>query len=489
MATTTTRSFSIETEVAPAYYPELLDYIQQKYIQPSSERFSEVKRGTLDGDYALDFSFLDPKGKWQIQVNIRTGKPLRIVLTPSQSDVPPSVLDRLKEDLIIVVQYFEEYVRRSTLYFAWVQGREVVPEKSPLRRARIAERILFGNVLVLFVLIIAVSIVLVITLQNFLGPSLGLLATAIFIVVAQLLVVLFSDRLVGTLGDWRITQENPTVHILQYHLSAQERTNFTQKYPREKLLQMKKEIYDTTIALGKPVEVGPCAQVMSKHGLSCSPDTMATKTINVYELVQKATQKYGFHVPKIALSNTMIPNAAASGPAPSHGIVLITTGLLVQLDEPEILSVVGHEVSHLHSRDPLILSGIVSSEYILRIFVLLPYLESFGVSVLFLYLYLVLILGLIYFFAKFFEARADLESAIRIGNPKILAEALRKIGFRRLQIERSPSYKVQDWITWDTHPPIYFRIERLEKLDAGREIKHTFIQSAKDCVRGFLAAF
>ena len=479
MADATTRSFSVETEVTPAHYPELLDYIQQKYIQPSAQRFSEVKRSTVDGDYTLDFSFLDPEGKWQVQVNVKTGKPVQVIMTPSQSDVPPSLLDRLKEDLIIVVQYFEEYVRRSTLYFAWVQGREVVPEKSPLRRARVIERIFFGNVLFLFVLIIAVSIILVVTI--------GLVPTAIFIVISQLITIAFSDRLIGTLSDWRITKENPTVHILQYHLPAQERANFTQKYPREKLLQMKKEIYDTTIALGKPIEVEPCAQVMSKYGLSCSPDNMSTKTVNAYELVQKATQKYGFNVPKIALSNTMIPNAAASGPTPSHGIVLITTGLLVQLDEAEILSVLGHEVSHLHARDPFVLSGIVSSEYILRIFVLLPYLESFGV--IFLYLYLVIILGLIYFVAKFFEARADLESAIRIGNPKILAEALRKIGFRRLQFERSPSYKIQDWITWDPHPPIYFRIERLEKLDAGKEIKHTLIQSAKDCVRGFFAAF
>ncbi len=479
MATTTTQVFSIETEVAPAYYPELLDYIQQKYIQTSAQRFTDVRRGAVDGNSILDCSYLDPDGKWHVNINVKTGKPIQVTMTPSQSDVPQSLLDRLKEDLIIVIQYFEENVRRSTLYFAWVQGKDVVPEKSPLRRARIMERIFFGNVLFLFVVIIAVSIILVLTI--------GLLYTAIFIVISQLIVVALSDRLIGTLSDWRITKENPIVYILQYHLPAQDRVDFAQKYPREKLLQMKKEIYDITIALGKPIEVEACAQVMSKYGLSSSPDNMATKTLNVYDLVQKATQKYGFKVPKIALSNTMIPNAAASGPAPSHGIVLITTGLLVQLDEPEILSVLGHEVSHLHARDPFVLSGIVSTEYILRIFVFLPYLERF--NVIFLYVYLVLILGLIFFVAKFFEARADLESALRIGNPKTLAEGLRKIGFRRLQFERSQSYKVQDWITWDPHPPIYFRIERLEKLDTGKEIRHTLVRSAKDCVRGFVAAF
>jgi heat shock protein HtpX len=104
--------------------------------------------------------------------------------------------------------------------------------------------------------------------------------------------------------------------------------------------------------------------------------------------------------------------------------------------------------------------------------------------------YLLFILFAIYFIAKFFEARADLESAIKIGNPKVLAGALRKIGFRRLQFERSPAYRLQDWITWDPHPPLYFRIARLEKMgNAPVEVKHTLVQSAKDCIRGFFAAF
>jgi heat shock protein HtpX len=104
--------------------------------------------------------------------------------------------------------------------------------------------------------------------------------------------------------------------------------------------------------------------------------------------------------------------------------------------------------------------------------------------------YLLFILFAIYFVAKFFEARADLESAIKIGNPKDLAGALRKIGFRRLEVERTHAARVQEWITWNPHPPTYFRIARLENFgEKPVEVKHTFIQSAKDCIRGFFAAF
>jgi heat shock protein HtpX len=472
-------SFSIDTEVMPAYYEELIKYTYQNYVLPNGKRFTNVSQSSFDGTYVLSFTALDPNGKWHVNVEMKTGKPIQITMQRSDAGVPQAVLDRLREDLIIFIQYFEEMLRRSTLYFAWVEGKEVVPEKSPFRRARLIERILFGNILFLFMIMIIISIVLFLVIDYY---------AALVLVAGQFLIVIFADKLIGIMADWTVTEQNPKVHILQYHLPAQERLQFQQKYPREKLLQMKKEIYDKTIALGKPVECETAREVMAKHGLECSPENMGTKTVNVYQLVQETTDKFNLHVPKIALSNTMVPNAAASGPSPSHGIVLITTGLLVQLEKKEIRTVLGHELSHLKSRDPFVLSGIVSAEYLFRVFVLVNYFPVF--LTYFGLFYILFILFAIYFVAKFFEARADLESAIKIGNPKVLAEALRKIGFRRLQFERSRAYRLQEWITWDPHPPLYFRIARLEKMEKTPiEVKHTLIQSAKDCIRGFFAAF
>ena len=472
-------SFSIDTEVTPAYYEELIKYTYQNYVLPNGKRFTNVSQSSFDGTYVLSFTALDPNGKWHVNVEMKTGKPIQITMQRSDAGVPQAVLDRLREDLIIFIQYFSEMLRRSTLYFAWVEGKEVVPEKSPFRRARLIERILFGNILFLFMIMTVISIVLFLVIDYY---------AALVLVAGQFLIVIFADKLIGTMADWAVTEQNPKVHILQYHLPAQERLQFQQKYPREKLLQMKKEIYDKTIALGKPVECETAREVMAKHGLECSPENMGTKTVDVYQLVQETTDKFNLHVPKIALSNTMVPNAAASGSSPSHGIVLITTGLLVQLEEKEIRTVLGHELSHLKSRDPFVLFGIVSAEYLFRIFVLVNYFPVFFTY--FGLFYLLFILFAIYFVAKFFEARADLESAIKIGSPKVLAEALRKIGFRRLQFERSRAYRLQEWITWNPHPPLYFRIARLEKMEtAPVEVKHTLIQSAKDCIRGFFAAF
>jgi heat shock protein HtpX len=183
----------------------------------------------------------------------------------------------------------------------------------------------------------------------------------------------------------------------------------------------------------------------------------------------------------------MVPNAAASGPSPSRGVVLITTGLLVQLEEDEILSVLGHEFGHLRGRDPLILYGLTSAEFLFRFYVLFPLFPFIFSSFLF-FVYFWAVMVVIFFIAKFFEARADLVSAIKIGQPEVLAEALEKIGFQRLLYERTPSFRVQEWLGLDPHPPIYFRVDRLEKLKAPVKVRYPLIQSIKDVTSGFIAS-
>ena len=178
----------------------------------------------------------------------------------------------------------------------------------------------------------------------------------------------------------------------------------------------------------------------------------------------------------------MIANAAATGPSPNKGLVLITTGLLVQLNEKEILSVLGHEMGHLQGRDPLILFSIISGEFILRFTVLFP------IVIINPILYIIVVMALIFFVAKFFETRADLLSAMKVGQPDVLAEALRKIAYQRLQMEKVGS-KIPRWLSWDTHPPVYFRIDRLKGMQTPVRSKNPLIQSARDVVNGFLASF
>jgi len=102
-------------------------------------------------------------------------------------------------------------------------------------------------------------------------------------------------------------------------------------------------------------------------------------------------------------------------------------------------------------------------------------------------------LGFIYFIGKFIEGRADLDSAKLIGQPQVMAEALRKIAFRKLfpLIKREPAfrgYRRIEWLQLAPHPPAYFRIARLNELKEPEKIKNTFLKSIKDSLNGFLRA-
>jgi heat shock protein HtpX len=284
------------------------------------------------------------------------------------------------------------------------------------------------------------------------------------------------------MGDWSITASNPYVHIVQYHIPPEQFEIFREKNAREKLLQVKRAIQNKTLTLGRPIDAQIAQEIFNENGINIKPENIVTKTVDVYRIVKEAATRFGMSIPKIKLSNVIIPNAAATGPSPRFGLILITTGLLVQLDDDEVLSVVGHEMSHVKKRDPMALFTLVSAEYLLRIY-LWNYIWVFG------FLYLMFALGAIYFIAKFFEARADLDSAIMLGRPEILAGALRKIGYRRIQLERVHSNRIESWINWNPHPPISFRVDRLENLGEPQKIRHPFIKSIKDCIVGFMKEF
>ena len=462
------KSFLLDVEISSDYIGEILNFISRNYLQRQPENFKDIHK-TRNG---LFFTVFD-KELWSADVMLKASNPIAVDMQASP-DTPDHILDELREDLLLVVKIYEENINNSTLYFAWVEGEDIIPEEFPTARKRLSIRMLTSNLLLLYIVFFFVLIVLFLLF--------GVYGVFGFIFI-QFCIVLLSDKIFKRIGNWKITEKNPYVHIVQYNLPNGEIDQFKEKFNKDDILQMKREIYKRSLAVGKEPTCELGEDVFESYGMVCNPQHRSGKVVNVYKIVKTAVDKFGLPMPHIVITNNMVPNAAATGPSPNRGVVMITTGLLVHLKEDEILSVIGHELGHLQGRDPLILFAIVSGEFILRLTVLLP------IVLISPFLYIIVVIWSIFFVAKFFEARADLVSAIKIGHPEVLAEALRKIGYQRLAYERKPSSRIPSWLRWDTHPPIYFRIDRLEKLKKPEDIKNPLITSIKDVFSGFKAAF
>jgi heat shock protein HtpX len=60
--------------------------------------------------------------------------------------------------------------------------------------------------------------------------------------------------------------------------------------------------------------------------------------------------------PRVAISDTDIPNAFATGRSPSHSVVCVTTGIMRRLDDEELEGVLSHELSHVAHRDVAVMT-------------------------------------------------------------------------------------------------------------------------------------
>src|SRR4030066_1314406 len=473
-------SYIITTEIPASYMEKLFNFIYTQYLLPQKQRFTSFYRETTEGIPFLSYVVLDAQGKQLLKTEVKGTMPIEVKVIPIDGAVSATVMEEAKQDIVIAVQIFEENARKATLYFAWREGEEIVPEELK-KTEKSFNRLFLETQILFFVVFIAFGMAIFLVLSPY--PEYIWIAPIVLIVV-QFVFVFYSSNFIARTADWHITEANPIIHLLKYNLPIKENEDLKQTLTREQLLAIKKEVYDEILAKHGEIDCAAAQKVFAKHGISCQPENLAVKKVNVYDLVKRIADKFGFPMPKIVVSNTMVPNAAAAGPSPSRGVVLITTGLLVQLEENEILSVIGHEFGHLKGRDPLILYGLTSAEFLLRFYVLLP-LFPFIFSPFLFFVYFWAVMVVIFFIAKFFEARADLVSAIMMGQPQVLAEALEKIGFQRLLYARAPSFRIQEWGGLDPHPPLYFRINRLEKLKAPVKIRYPLLRSIKDVLSGF----
>src|SRR5262249_28962145 len=74
------------------------------------------------------------------------------------------------------------------------------------------------------------------------------------------------------------------------------------------------------------------------------------------DVVERVCRMAALPKPKVAVVDTDVPNAFATGRSPKHAAVAVTTGLWRRLDKEEIEGVLAHELSHVANRDVLVMT-------------------------------------------------------------------------------------------------------------------------------------
>jgi heat shock protein HtpX len=76
----------------------------------------------------------------------------------------------------------------------------------------------------------------------------------------------------------------------------------------------------------------------------------------LHAMVERLCAMADLPKPKIAIVDTDVPNAFATGRSPKHAAVAVTTGLWRRLEPKEIEGVLAHELSHIANRDVLVMT-------------------------------------------------------------------------------------------------------------------------------------
>src|SRR2546430_2216292 len=72
---------------------------------------------------------------------------------------------------------------------------------------------------------------------------------------------------------------------------------------------------------------------------------------DLFDTVERLCAMAELPMPKVAIVDTDVPNAFATGRNPEHAAVAVTTGLMRRLNQQEIEGVLAHELTHVKNRD------------------------------------------------------------------------------------------------------------------------------------------
>jgi heat shock protein HtpX len=179
----------------------------------------------------------------------------------------------------------------------------------------------------------------------------------------------------------------------------------------------------------------------------------------LHDMVERLCGMADLPKPRIAIMNTPVPNAFATGRSPKHAAVCVTTGLWERLEPKEVEGVLAHELSHIANRDVLVMT--VASFFAMLAAMLTRFglyagmwggggrrdnnngppvwLIIFAVSILVYAVSYILIRTI----SRYREFAADRGSALITGAPEYLMSALQKISSQMTLIPNQDLRKVE----------------------------------------------
>ncbi len=223
----------------------------------------------------------------------------------------------------------------------------------------------------------------------------------------------------------------------------------------------------------------------------------------LHDMVERLCAMADLPKPKVAIMDTPVPNAFATGRSPKHAAVCVTTGLWERLEPKEIEGVLAHELSHVANRDVLIMT--VASFFAMLAALLTRFGLYFGMwggggnrnnnngppvwlimLVVSMVVYAISIV-LIRTISRYREYAADRGSALITGAPEYLMSALQKISSQMTLIPNQDLRQVEGMNAFFIipakvrsataelfmdHPPLEKRIAALSEIarEMGRPV-------------------
>ena len=212
---------------------------------------------------------------------------------------------------------------------------------------------------------------------------------------------------------------------------------------------------------------------------------------DLHQTVEKLCREADLPMPKIAIMQSQVPNAFATGRSPKHAVVACTDSILRLLTKDELEAVLAHELSHVKNRDILTMT-LASFVAMIASMIMQNVIFSalFGgnnrnsgagwiivwiASIIVYALSTLLMLAL----SRYREFAADRGSALITRKPYALISALNKISNRmdvvppqaKAKVEAANAFFIIPALSgntlmelFSTHPPIEKRIAALERI-------------------------